>query len=60
LNRVPAEVPFLWPPQPGRRQLVLVDAAGNPLDRIRFEVRGLRAGKPLRDRRSVAAAMGQP
>jgi len=59
-RRVPADVPFLWPPQPGRRQVVLVDAAGNPLDRVRFEVRGLRTGKSLRDRRSAVAAMGQP
>ena len=32
--------PVLWAPQPGRHDLVLVDAGGEELDRIRFEVRG--------------------
>jgi penicillin-binding protein 1C len=32
--------PLLWAPQPGRHDLVLVDAAGEELDRVRFEVRG--------------------
>ncbi len=43
-RRVPADAPFLWLPQPGFRQIVLLDAAGSELDRIRFEVRGLRRG----------------
>jgi penicillin-binding protein 1C len=34
------ERPVLWAPQPGRHELVLVDASGEVLDRIRFEVRG--------------------
>jgi penicillin-binding protein 1C len=32
--------PVLWAPQPGRHDLVLVDAGGEVLDRVRFEVRG--------------------
>jgi penicillin-binding protein 1C len=32
--------PVLWVPQPGRHELVLVNAGGEVLDRIRFEVRG--------------------
>ena len=32
--------PVLWAPQPGRHDLVLVDASGKELDRVRFEVRG--------------------
>jgi penicillin-binding protein 1C len=32
--------PVLWAPQPGRHDLVLVDAGGEELDRVRFEVRG--------------------
>ena len=35
-----ADQPVLWAPQPGRHDLVLVDAGGEELDRIRFEVRG--------------------
>lgn len=34
--------PVLWAPQPGRHDLVLVDAGGEELDRVRFEVRGAR------------------
>ncbi len=45
-RRVAADAPFLWLPQPGRRRVILVDAAGNPLDRVLFEVRGLRTGEP--------------
>jgi len=41
-RRVPADVPFLWLPQPGARQIALVDAAGTEVDRVKFEVRGLR------------------
>ena len=32
--------PVLWAPRPGRHDLVLVDAGGEELDRVRFEVRG--------------------
>jgi penicillin-binding protein 1C len=32
--------PVLWAPQYGRHDLVLVDARGEELDRVRFEVRG--------------------
>ncbi len=32
--------PVLWAPQPGRHDLVLVDAGGEEVDRVRFEVRG--------------------
>ena len=32
----------LWAPQSGRHELVLVDAGGEELDRVRFEVRGAR------------------
>jgi len=32
--------PVLWPPRPGRHDLVLVDAYGKETDRVRFEVRG--------------------
>jgi penicillin-binding protein 1C len=42
-QRVRADAPFLWLPPPGGRQIALVDAAGNVLDRVRFEVRGLRS-----------------
>ena len=41
-RRVPADAPFLWLPQPGVRSIALVDGAGAELDRVRFEVRGLR------------------
>jgi penicillin-binding protein 1C len=32
--------PVLWAPQPGRHDLALVDASGEEMDRVRFEVRG--------------------
>jgi hypothetical protein len=32
----------MWLPPPGRRELVLKSADGKELDRVRFEVRGLR------------------
>lgn len=32
--------PVLWAPQPGRHDLVLVNAGGEEQDRVRFEVRG--------------------
>jgi penicillin-binding protein 1C len=35
-----ADEPVFWAPQPGHHDLVLVDAGGAELDRIRFEVRG--------------------
>jgi penicillin-binding protein 1C len=57
-RRVRADAPFLWLPQPGGRQIVLVDAAGNVLDRVRFEVRGLRPGRLLNGRRAIIAAAG--
>ncbi|HYC45765.1 MAG TPA: penicillin-binding protein 1C [Burkholderiales bacterium] len=40
-RRVRAERPLLWLPAPGKRVLVLEDAAGRELDRVRFEVRGV-------------------
>jgi penicillin-binding protein 1C len=46
-RRVSADAPFLWLPRPGVRQVVLLDAAGNEIDRVRFEVRGLRRGRPM-------------
>ena len=42
-RRVRADAPHLWLPQTGRRGAVLVDAKGNEIDRVRFEVRGLRS-----------------
>ena len=41
-RRVPADTPYLWLPPPGVRSITLVDATGSELDRVRFEVRGLR------------------
>jgi penicillin-binding protein 1C len=41
-RRARADAPLLWLPQPGVREAALLDAAGNELDRVRFEVRGLR------------------
>ncbi|HEX2827961.1 MAG TPA: penicillin-binding protein 1C [Burkholderiales bacterium] len=37
-----ADKPFMWLPPPGRRELVLKSADGKELDRVKFEVRGLR------------------
>jgi penicillin-binding protein 1C len=37
-----ADRPALWLPDPGRREVVLRAADGQELDRVRFEVRGLR------------------
>ena len=45
-RRARADAPFLWLPQPGRREVALLDAAGKELDRVRFEVRGLTAKTP--------------
>jgi penicillin-binding protein 1C len=36
-----ADKPLMWLPQPGKREVVLVGAKGEELDRVRFEVRGL-------------------
>jgi penicillin-binding protein 1C len=41
-RRVRADAPHLWLPQPGVRRAVLMDAKGKEIDRVRFEVRGLR------------------
>lgn len=41
-KRVRADRPLMWLPQPGRREVVLVSEDGRELDRVRFEVRGLR------------------
>jgi penicillin-binding protein 1C len=49
-RRVPADSPFLWLPQPGTRRIALIDAAGKELDRVQFEVRGLRQGHPAKNR----------
>ena len=37
-----ADRPLMWLPSPGKRELILVNAQGKELDRVRFEVRGLR------------------
>ena len=42
-TRARADRPLLWLPDPGRRQIALVSADGRELDRVRFEVRGLRS-----------------
>ena len=47
-RRAPADTPFLWLPQPGSRQVALIDARGTELDRVRFEVRGLRRGSAMK------------
>jgi penicillin-binding protein 1C len=43
-----ASKPFDWQPWPGRHELALVDAHGQPLDTVKFEVRGaeLKPGTP--------------
>ncbi|HYH44002.1 MAG TPA: penicillin-binding protein 1C, partial [Burkholderiales bacterium] len=41
-REVRADRPALWLPTPGRREVVLRAADGKELDRVRFEVRGLR------------------
>lgn len=38
-RRFPAQRPALWLPAPGRHEVVLLDAGGRELDRVRFEVR---------------------
>lgn len=42
-----ADRPLIWLPQPGRREVLLMSANGKELDRVRFEVRGLRSGRRL-------------
>ena len=37
-----ADRPLMWLPPPGKREVVLTSADGKELDRVRFEVRGLR------------------
>ena len=37
-----ADRPLMWLPHPGKREVILVSAQGKELDRVRFEVRGLR------------------
>ncbi|CAN5921232.1 transglycosylase domain-containing protein [soil metagenome] len=39
-KRVGAGARLTWAPWPGRHELVLLDAAGKPLQSVRFEVRG--------------------
>ena len=41
-KKVRADVPYLWLPPPGRRYVELVDGSGKKMDRIEFEVRGVR------------------
>ena len=41
-REVRADRPALWLPAPGRREVVLRAANGQELDRVRFEVRGLK------------------
>jgi len=38
-----ADRPLLWLPEAGKREVMLTTARGDELDRVRFEVRGLRA-----------------
>jgi penicillin-binding protein 1C len=42
----PAADLLVWPPTPGRHALRLVDAAGETLDSLTFEVRGAAAARP--------------
>jgi len=49
-RQVRADRPALWFPEPGRREVVLRAADGTELDRVLFEVRGLR---PLTSRARV-------
>jgi penicillin-binding protein 1C len=48
-----ADKPFMWLPQPGRREVVLKSADGTELDRVRFEVRPLRARARGHERRGT-------
>lgn len=41
-RKVRADVSFLWLPAPGRRHVELTDGSGKMLDRIEFDVRGMR------------------
>jgi penicillin-binding protein 1C len=38
-----ADKPAMWLPEPGKREVALKSADGKELDRVKFEVRGLRA-----------------
>jgi penicillin-binding protein 1C len=40
-HRARADKPLLWLPQPGKREVLLINSKGEELDRVRFEVRGL-------------------
>jgi penicillin-binding protein 1C len=55
-RRVSADAPFLWLPQPGSRQIVLVNAVGKELDHVRFEVRGLRPARVVNARTGKKSA----
>jgi penicillin-binding protein 1C len=44
-RQVRADRPTLWLPAPGRREVVLRAADGKELDRVNFEVRGLRPSR---------------
>ena len=56
-RRVRADVPFLWLPQPGNRQIALVDAAGQRARSRAFRGAGIAARTPA-ERRAVIAAAG--
>ncbi len=59
-QRVRADLPFLWLPQPGMRRVSLVDAAGTELARVRFEVRGLQRAHKADKLSAVRAAAALP
>ena len=44
-RRARADRPLMWLPPPGRREVVLQSADGKELDRVKFEVRGMRERK---------------
>ncbi|MFO0523789.1 MAG: penicillin-binding protein 1C [bacterium] len=55
----PADRPHPWRPQPGRHRLQLVDAAGNVVDEVRFEVRGAAQPDPAMDGAPAGPAEGR-
>ena len=55
-RQVRADAPYPWLPPPGRHQIALLDAAGRELDRVRFEVRGLRPVRTQNERRPATVA----
>jgi penicillin-binding protein 1C len=56
-RRVPADAPYLWLPPPGRRHVELVDGSGKTMDRVEFDVRGLRPrGAAVNPPAAIAAA----